>query len=576
MVLTKNKMKLNLIAVLNYSQAYKEPVPTDKLAFIRTYPTDNVLLQLSKINAILYREDDLSRQTTRALKEVVFNDIRQADQHIAQIQKIIAPLNQGIFSGPAIAELIKACLEAYVEPSPELTANTSLFAFDLFKTILIFNQYFYDTIGTNDLQTFGGLFEIDIAQQYYIRRERTIKFVVMLKFAFISKFFSEDPLLKSACLEYCKIFKLGTMWGLGQFFLHIFKLIHEDSAKEARHIIDRNNQDWPVLEQFVLHKSDIINKNQLSLHFELIPKPFYELTPQYLLLLDFNFFNYGLDQGIFYSFYKSTALSSNPKFNNFLSFKAYLALNYYEQYFIKNMLEEIFRKRSQLVLSTEKYQDFIVRATANDVFIFEVKMVDVHPNVMEKRDFPAFKDFLDKNFLASKSAGNQKNKGIVQIVRQINHLAEDTSDIRNRLNLKSARSLNIYPVIIYADANLDMGGVNEYISEVFDPMITPLKQQFQSIKPLLMMNGSTFLTYFDLLRQDSNNLSTWINDYFKSVKALKTQYTDEKQPLNYMLYNKSFSTHLIRKFEHRQDDNSLAEIRRCFDLNVTKFGEGMN
>lgn len=564
-------LKHDFVAVLNYSGAFKEPPPADMRAFIKKYPTDILLLQLSKLNAIIYREDTIENQTERGLREVIFRDVPDGEKMISQVLRLTSPNGQGIFSGASLAYLIKNCLENYVQAKPDLHITTLQFGWDLFKTILIFNQSYYASLGGEELQTFPGLFKLDIVQQYYIRRERDIKYIVMLKFAFISKYFSEDPLLKSYCLEYCRKFGLGTLWGIGQFFLHIYQLL-QGGDPEQRHIIDKNGQDYPILELFVLHKRDLENRSRLSLHLDVIPKPFYELDDQHLLLLDFNFFNYSLDQGVFYSLYHNSSLPTNLLFKTFAQFKSYLALHYYEQHFIDGLIRQLFSKRNQVVISTDDFQDFIVRANNNDVFIFEVKTGDIHPNVIEQLDFPGFKKFLDDNFLADKSAGSSKNKGIVQLIRQIKHLAAAPSELLQKLGLKDAGRLTIYPVIIYADPNLDMSGVNAYINESFLPKIAGLQTAFQAIKPVIMLNGATLLNYFHLLKNDPNRLAGWINDYFKSIKTLKKRYEETKGPYYYMQSNRSFSYHLSKKLQRDYLDLNISAIQSAFDLNITDFG----
>ncbi|WP_222538247.1 hypothetical protein [Pedobacter polysacchareus] len=65
---------MNYIAVLTYSQQFSEKPPKDPLIFIRPYPTDFILLKLSKINAILFQEGDEKTESMKVLKEVIYVD----------------------------------------------------------------------------------------------------------------------------------------------------------------------------------------------------------------------------------------------------------------------------------------------------------------------------------------------------------------------------------------------------------------------------------------------------------------------------------------------------------------------
>ena len=50
-------MKLKkYVAVSGYTDHFKQPMPEDRLYYLREYPTDLILLRLSKVNALLFQE----------------------------------------------------------------------------------------------------------------------------------------------------------------------------------------------------------------------------------------------------------------------------------------------------------------------------------------------------------------------------------------------------------------------------------------------------------------------------------------------------------------------------------------
>lgn len=223
-------------------------------------------------------------------------------------------------------------------------------------------------------------------------------------------------------------------------------------------------------------------------------------------------------------------------------------MHFFEQFLVSKYIQVIFYKQNQKVISSLEFQDFIVKPSSKNIIIFEVKMTDLHPKTIETMDFEAFKTFIDQNFFTSKESGG-KNKGVSQIIRQMENLQKVVSELRGLLKVKHTHQLNIYPIIIYSDINLDISGVNSYMNEQFETRITDLRKSFQSVRPVLMMNINTLLEYFYLLKSDSSNLTSWINDYFKSIRNLKHKYKLSKNPNNYFLYNKSFTNYLTSKIK---------------------------
>jgi hypothetical protein len=106
MRLTK-KGTTNLIAVLNYSQAFRQMPPENPFDLLRKYPTDLIILRISKINAILYFEQETAIQNVRCLKEVIFEGVSTKDDLLAQIGLLMNRTHQGAFSAPVMSRIIK-------------------------------------------------------------------------------------------------------------------------------------------------------------------------------------------------------------------------------------------------------------------------------------------------------------------------------------------------------------------------------------------------------------------------------------------------------------------------------------
>ncbi|WP_439697412.1 hypothetical protein ACFGVS_03155 [Mucilaginibacter sp. AW1-7] len=551
MHLTK-KRATNLIAVMNYSQAFGQAPPKRPFDLLRKYPTDLILLRLAKINAILYLQQEVLIQNMRVLKEAIFDGLPEVNDITVQLMALIDRAHQSAFTGPVMSLIIKEALENY---TPGETMNSKEFAADLFKAILAYNEYFYTSKA--DPETFEGLFRQDIQQQYYLRRERFLKFNTLLKFAFLSKFLTDDARLKEPASEYCKALEIPNVWSLASVLLNLIERILINN-KQAKYILERNGQYLPVLEQFVLRKEDLVEGRPLSLHYDLVPKPYYELDSERLLILDNNYFTYGLDQGVLFSLYKNTSLRDG-KYNDL---KSYFGLHFFERYFVGRFINTIFSDRNHRIVSNEKYQDYHVKA-GNNVFVIEVKMTDFNANGLDRASFPDFQDFIGQNFLGAK-------KGLNQIIRQLGYLAND-QELKTLLAFKDVKKINIYPIIVYSDANLDMNGVNEYVNEKAADLLRPF-----NTRPLIMINGSFFMTYYYLLRKDPAFFAQCLNDYLKSVNNLKRRFQIDKSPFNYSQYNKSFATHMRRKIPRADMKLNLDAIAANFDIEVKNFGEDLS
>jgi len=549
-------------AVIDYSQIYGQAPPGQPFDLLKSYPTDLILVRLARINTIIYLQPNILLQNMRIFKEAIFEGVEGADDLVPQLMQLFDRKDSIVFSGQVMSAIIKDAMEHYVPAAspPDLRQ----FGKDFFQAILAYNEHFYDQDLT--MTSFADLFTINIQQQFYLRRETYLKLTTLFKFAFISRFLSEDEKLKAPSRVYCQALEIATVWDLARFILHIFNVVYSGD-RESRHILDRHGAQWPVLEQFVVKKTDLVDA-PLSLHKQVVPKPLYELDDGSLVLLDYNYFTYGLDQGIFYSLYNKSSLRDGHIFKNYNEYKAYLGLKYFEEYYVGRFIHKIFCKWNHTIIHTEKYQDYIVRA-GNQVLIFEIKMTEFNVNGLDHGSFDDFKTFIDQNFLAFKQSG-QKAKGLGQLFRQIGHLARE-QELLDLLSIKNPKRLQIYPIIVYSDANLDINGVNEYVNETWAGHTVLYAGTFSAIRPVTMINGSFFMTYYHLLRKDPVLFGQWLNDYIRSVNNLKKRYRKDKNPIDYLEYNRSFAGHMRRKIPKDDFDQNLTAIQVDFDLEVKDF-----
>ena len=129
-------MKLkNYVAVSGYTDFFKQPMPEDRLYYLREYPTDLLLLRLSKVNALLFQERNNENLDLEILQNAIFEDGLDKLRF-----KEFAEIYQGrtrLFAAPPLTMLITACLQNFKSCPPDQPINTLNFARNLFKTIVL-------------------------------------------------------------------------------------------------------------------------------------------------------------------------------------------------------------------------------------------------------------------------------------------------------------------------------------------------------------------------------------------------------------------------------------------------------
>ncbi|WP_159477582.1 hypothetical protein [Dyadobacter sp. 3J3] len=552
------------IAVRNYTEIFDNTLPSDRLTFIRQYATDLLILRLSKINAILFQEPEIPLQTMNGL------DVLFPGMDASPLLKMRNFETSAYFSSASISMLIKACLENFVETADNYPVHPSEIGIDLLKTILIFNETYFRTDPNWEFDSFESIFKLDLQQQAYIRSNVYQKMFTMVKFAFAAKYVSDATDLRKECIEFCEYYGISSPWYFGKFFMSILEAILP-KEQVGKHVLNFEGVPSKFISEFTITRDNLREHKPFSVNMDIVPKPFY-LIGNDAVILDFDFFQYHIDQGFFYLLYKNTSLKKGKRFNSYNAYQGHIGLYYFEQFLVKKYLSAIFYRRSQKIVSTEKFQDFIIKPSNNNVLVVEVKNATFHANTLEQMDFKNFVSTIDQNFLASK-AGNSKNKGFLQILKQIDFLVSEDPDLRQQLEIRSTAKMNIYPVILYSDPNFDISGVNEYVNKNFEAAINDKRHLVQSIRPITLINVNTFVKYFAHLKQKPSRLTDLIADYFVYIHKNKKKYTRDKHSQDHYLSNISFDGYLKRKLDGNQWERNLPEMKKDFDLNIPAMHE---
>ena len=516
-------------------------------------------MKLAEINAILFQQPDISKQTLSGLKTLF------PGRDVSMILKIHDFETSTYFSAASISLLIKACLENFVAADLQEAVNISGLGFDLFKTILIFNENHFRSDPSMKYDSFEGIFQLDLQQQAYIRSNVYQKMFTLVKFAFAAKYISSASDFKQECRQFCTYYNIGNPWAFGRFFMDILQAILPEN-EEGKYTLETTGMPASIINEFSIDKIKLAGHKKLSINMDIVPKPFY-LIGTNAIILDYNFFHYAIDQGFFFLFFLRTSLTDKKRFNTYNAYQGHIGYHFFEQFLVKEYLSKIFFRNYQKIVSSKQYGDFIVKTSENNVLVIEVKNCTVHGKILEQMDFQAFCAVIEQNFLTSKQPG-VKGKGLWQIATQIGNLTCEDSYLRRNLHIENVRKVSVYPIIIYGDPNFDISGVNCHVNEHFGSFIDESEKLLKSVKPVTLVNVNSLIKYFAFLKEKPNRLCNLIEEYHAYVAKNKKRYRKNGHPHEHYLYNRSFVSYLEGKLIADHFANNLSAMKKDFDLNI--------
>jgi hypothetical protein len=136
---------------------------------------------------------------------------------------------------------------------------------------------------------------------------------------------------------------------------------------------------------------------------------------------------------------------------------------------------------------------------------------------LEEVKVEEFKRYIINNFIQQKGEGS-KNKGVYQLVNAIEQLSRSNL-FPSGVTLKKLKQCKVYPMIIYTEPVLDTHGVNSFCNDHFQQAIAGLKQNFNHVYPLTMINLDFFISYYHRLKNKPSLLSKLIKEYHERVRS---------------------------------------------------------
>lgn len=536
-------------AVFGYKDTYNLPVPEDRFALLRQYPTDLIVMEVAKINSFLFHEPFDNKRLHQKVFSVIFPQLD--DRRRKVIAAILArEIRDGywpqFFASPPLSTLLSDSFSSFNHPPTDLVVNMVQFQQDLWDTILMYNQWYYGQVGGDDnLNTYTTQWKLGMMQQLYIRNINYVSLIgptkVLLFYKFITTAFPEG---RRYVEEFVNVMGLAGFFDYtllaGQITSQTLSSYEQD--QNARWHISLNEIQHKMIRHFSFRHADLATNRRINVHMNIMTHPFYYLMDEHPVILDFHYLNYFSEISLIYNFYHFTSLKNSELFPSFTSFKGMLGKSYYEEFMTGEIIRSIFSKKGFQVFddAIEGFPDFAVSRFGSDLFLFEVKSSEVRMRVADELDANELKTFLDEQ-LASLGQGNARKKGIFQLINSIHQLVQ-TSKLDELLQKGSEKKkATIYPILIYTDPLLDIPCINSYINDIFQKEVAPYRQYFKKIFPVTLMNQTTLIDKYDLLKADPKILKDWIESFWKRNESNHRSYSKSGDPNQFLKAGISFT-----------------------------------
>ncbi len=529
---------MNARSIWSYREFYNSQPPSDSLAFIRKYPTDIIILYLSKINALIFLDGDSNLSTLKKilLQCFPFLDNKRRNR-LAELMKDSESLEDGshFFSPQAISKLIGICLSNYRAEYPDEEADESNLQNDLWDNILLANQIYYDQLtDSDDICSYSGIWKLGMMQQFYIRRFIVLHYIgnveVLLFYKFIRR---EIPNGSRFIGEFIQNLGLSDFFQYAKIVMKILKQSMDQFKEDenAKWSLELNEQQQKIIEPFSYRRSNLpANNDEFTIHKHIMTHPIYFILDEHPVILDFNFLSYIAELSLTYNFHKHTSIREEKRWKTFGDFKGWLGKKYYEEFVSELLLKGMF-KEPEFILWNDKEGspiDFMI-VNDRDIYLIEVKSSDLPRIVLEEIDENGFKDFLDKNFASSKENG-LRNFGVCQIAKALDDIANSNKYDSLLTYPTKKRKHRIYPIIIHTEKAIDIAGVNSYLQDVFENEAKNITEKFDKIHPVTLISISTLIEKMAVIKENPHILKEWIRSYWRRCSSNKKSFKRSGDP----------------------------------------------
>lgn len=527
-------INFTIFGVLDYRQFYGKPAPIDPIEHLLKYPTDVVIIMLSRINAIIFECDGDPNKIDNEIFRLVFNKMhRSIYQRLVRIRSTEPGRYATIFTSQVIVNLMAKLIARYRPINDEDRINEegeALLQMELFDAVLAINDAYYNRADNKNLLSLDHLWKLELFQQEFARKKTNMFGVNALKaflfFRFVGERYGEN-LLK----EFADAFAVASPYNF--YFVFLQTIIssytgYEQDGQPRYCIVDATLER--VLDPFIYDPAAESGSSFSGESFALINQPFYRFS-EGVAVLDFDFFSHLTDISLIYHFYKVTSLKKNHGIKSYNEYLGIIGKYFFEEYITLQLIRQIFTHRYDSIKTDKddpQYPDILIMQNNKDVFVIEVKSTRIHGTVVDRADTQGLQQFLYDQFANEKKLAGEKNKGIYQLRNQIRYLKS------------IGRKFRIFPIIVYTEPSLDISGVNTFLDEQFDAIISEERSSFIKIHPLTLIHLHFFIKYYPQLKSERFFLRDRITEYHDHKKKELKEAIKKANPWTYLTAQFSF------------------------------------
>lgn len=302
--------------------------------------------------------------------------------------------------------------------------------------------------------------------------------------------------------------------------------IQSKGKKSGRFIIHTDESFEPMFQSIVMdiaaYKSEFSQDHRNYTGIK--DKPVLSFGKNTYLVLNWNFLSNKLYEGLLFDFYHSSGIKEAGNFKTFPNFKQFVGKHITEEYLFNRLLTASLDKKGSVLLFDQKgkngFPDAYYREE-NTVILFEIKDAFFPSKAINTISYDDIKIPIDTKY-------NQSDKGTGQLINQLEKLAGDGFEQSNT-NI-DAKSLTVYPVMVYTDHFFSMPGINQYLQQEFEKKLTAanLKPKYSKIRPLVFLNIRFLINHLDLIKLPDSDLVLLFESYYQSlVRAEKKVRTTD-------------------------------------------------
>ncbi len=272
--------------------------------------------------------------------------------------------------------------------------------------------------------------------------------------------------------------------------------------------------------------------------------PIFQCDANTFLFLSHNFFVDKLFQGLLFDFAQVLQQGEFPEMN-YGKLKNDLGNRFSEHHLFYRTMELCFGNFGQLrrtgdalkMVLKQGEPDYYIR-DGRKVFVFEFKDAQLRSDIKVSASAEVIREELSEKLDITTKA---QPKAIRQLLNSIVRICEGTYS-KLGIDTFDAGQLMIYPVLVHTDNALETEGVNYFLKEKMNKLISDAGLPKYRIKDLVVLNLDMLLSIQDLFYQKKINLGTCINEFIA--------YAQAHGPLNRMMPFDEFLKFYLMKKHH--------------------------